>query len=108
MDELKYDITYDEKYMAPGYIIYRSDYKKFFKIMAGSNGGFTNFTMLVSDDVADKENMGFREIEFDIEEGSKIYNAVNYLYNDIDEQTAYSKYPTEQGRNNFRIVKKGY
>lgn len=98
---MNYDIVYEEKYIAPGFIIYRKDFKQFIKIFPSTNGASGTFTFIISDEYQDSLNKTFRHITFEIEEESILYSAFKKL---LIWDTNYSILPNEEGYNQMNVI----
>jgi hypothetical protein len=102
---MTYEIVYDEKYIAPGLIIYRTDYKQFLKIMPNINDKVNSFTLIASDDIMDNTHNPFRHIIFGVGEDSSLYTPLKQLQRDLNDTACYSIYPKKEGYNQVRIRK---
>ncbi len=102
---MTYEIVYDERYIAPGFIIYRTDYKQFLKIMPTINDDVNSFTFIASDDVMDDAKVPFRHILFNIDNNSNLYSAFLTFCLDLNGSTCFSTDPKKEGYNQIRVEK---
>jgi hypothetical protein len=63
---MNYNIIYEDKYFAPGLIIYQEDFKKFFKIFPNIYEEGLAFTFIIADDYKDNLKEEFHHISFEI------------------------------------------
>lgn len=100
---MTYEVVYDERYIAPGFIIYRSDYKQFLKIMPNINDEVNSFTFIASDEYMDNPKVPFRHILFEVDEESSIYNSLKELGLNLNNSACFSICPKEEGYNQLRV-----
>lgn len=98
---MEYDIVYEEKYIAPGFIIYRKDFKQFIKIFPSTNNGVGTFTFIISDEYQDNLNKAFRNIFFEISEESFLYSAFKKL---LVQNIKHSILKVDEGYNQMSVA----
>lgn len=99
---MTYDFVYEEKYFAPGFIIYREDFKQFLKVFPAINEEGYAFTFLVSDEYQDNLKDAFRHITFEVDSNSLFYKA---LFSLLEDRTYYSIQRYSEGYNQMKIKK---
>ena len=99
---MTYDFVYEEQYVAPGFIIYREDFKQFFKVFPTINEDGYAFTFLVSDEYQDNLKDAFRHITFEVDKTSIFYHALLHLSEDC---AYYSIQRCNEGYNQMSIKK---
>lgn len=103
---MQYDVVYEDKYLKPGFVIYRKDYKQFIKVMSNLEDGRNTFTFVASDGELDDPRDHFRVISYAFKENQHLYSVFHHLKESMQGGCSYSLNPLEEGINQFFIDEK--
>jgi hypothetical protein len=103
---MSYAVVYEDKYIKPGFMIYREDFKQFLKIIPNYEKGGNTFTFIASDETLDNPAERFRIISYIFKEGQPLYTLFEHLKKNMSDGCTYSLNPIEEGINQFYIDKK--
>lgn len=103
---MQYDVVYEEKYLRPGLVIYREDYKQFIKIMPNFERNGNTFTFVASNEEIDDPREHIRVISYSFKESQPLYPIFHHLKENMQEGCIYSLKPLEEGLNQFFIDEK--
>lgn len=100
---MQYYVVYEDKYIKPGFVIYREDFKQFLKIMPNCEKGGNTFTFVASDEALDNPQNRFRIISYVFKKGQFLYTVFYHLKEKMKGSCIYSLNPLEEGANQFYI-----
>ena len=95
---MDYEIVYDEAYIKQGFIIYNKNEKQFLKIIPNISDKAFSFTLFISDDKIDNPKIGFRQIRFDFNKDTFLYE----LFKQVKDKIIYSTNTSLEGYNQLR------
>lgn len=100
---MNYTIVYEDKYIKPGFVIYREDFKQFLKIIPNQEKGGNTFTFIASDEILDNPEQRFRIISYPFTKEQPLYSIFHHLKENMLTPCAYSLTPLEEGINQLYI-----
>lgn len=103
---MNYKTIFEEKYVKPGILIYREDFKQFLKIMPNQDYRANIYTFMASDENLDDPNEYFRIITYAFSSGSFLYSFFLSWKRSMVCASSYSLAPQEEGSNQLCIEEK--
>lgn len=97
---------YEEKYIQPGILIYREDFKQFLKIIPNQGQYANTFTFIASDENKDNPEEHFRVLTYCLKVESPLYPVFYAWMESMSSPISYSILPLEEGFNQIQMQEK--